>query len=256
MNFSLISFKIENSKPMDFGDILSKSFDLFQKVWVQGFLMVLVMFVVMMAVVGIIVFPLTIFTNGEFIDLENTSKVIEGIILIVSMIMLFFVIFAIMIGFTAGFFTVCKEKDLGENSGSGDLFRFFSRKYILKTYILGTIYFGIMIVGYALCFFPLLYLSVPLSYLIVIYAFNPELSVSEIVKLSFKIGNKNWIMTFLLTLVAGMIAQMGVFLCGVGILFTVAYTYVPMYLSYKAFVGFEKEDEIDEIGQTEEWIND
>ncbi len=45
MNFTAIARKIEESDSLDFGSIFSKSIELFKKVWVQGFIVVLLTFV-------------------------------------------------------------------------------------------------------------------------------------------------------------------------------------------------------------------
>ena len=54
-----------------------------------------------------------------------------------------------------------------------------------------------------LCIIPVIYVFVPLSYIFVVYAFNPDKSVSEIIKLSFDLGNRKWLMSFGLLIVSG-----------------------------------------------------
>lgn len=86
--------------------------------------------------------------------------------------------------------------------------------------------FGIAILSAILCYIPLIYTVVPLSYFALIFAFNPELSVGDIVKTSFKLGNKKWLISFGLIIVASLLAQIvGFLLCGIGVLFTTLYTY-------------------------------
>lgn len=46
MNFHQVSEKIDSADSLDFGSIFSASIELFKKVWVQGFIVVLLTFVV------------------------------------------------------------------------------------------------------------------------------------------------------------------------------------------------------------------
>ena len=82
-----------------------------------------------------------------------------------------------------------------------------------------------------------------------------EMGIDEIkiVKASFKLGNKKWLLTFGLLFVSGLLAEIvGLLMCGIGILFTVAFVYHPTYLIYKDVIGFDEEHVIDEIGNTVE----
>ena len=85
---------------------------------------------------------------------------------------------------------------------------------------------------------------VPLQLVVVIFAFNPDLSVSEIIKASFKLGHKYWFVIFGLMFISGFLAQLGMFLCFVGIFFfTFSFIYIPLYYVYKDSIGFEDNDQ-------------
>lgn len=106
-----------------------------------------------------------------------------------------------------------------------------------------------MLLGYIACILPVIYLSIPLSYIAVIYVFNQELSVREIIKLAFELGNKNWFVTFGLTIVLTILAYIGAIVtCGIGFMFTFSIILIPHYLIYKHAIGFEEINEIDSIG--------
>ena len=80
------------------------------------------------------------------------------------------------------------------------------------------------------------------------FAFNPEFSVGEIVKGSFAIGNKKWLLVFGLLIVSSLLAQIvGMILCGIGVFFTAAFVYHPIYLVYKNVVGFEDDNAVNHI---------
>ena len=102
-------------------------------------------------------------------------------------------------------------------------------------------------------YIPMIYLIVPFSLFAIIFAFNPELSVGDIVKVSFKLGHKKWLLIFGLIFVSSLLAQIvGFILCGIGALFTAAFVYHPTYLIYKDVIGFDNDDEINTIGEANE----
>ena len=62
----------------------------------------------------------------------------------------------------------------------------------------------------------------------------------EIVKASFQLGNKNWLVIFGLIIVMGIVAELGIILCGIGLLFTAMLSKIPLYFIYKDGVGFKE----------------
>jgi len=72
------------------------------------------------------------------------------------------------------------------------------------------------------------------------FAFNEELSPTEMLKASFQLGNKNWLVIFGLLIVMGLMAQLGILLCGIGILFTAILAKIPVYYIYNDGVGLSK----------------
>ncbi|MBB1489703.1 hypothetical protein H4O21_24140, partial [Oceanospirillum sp. D5] len=142
-------------------------------------------------------------------------------------LMFVFSFFAMIIGvgFKAAFFRICKQKEFNEAVGDDYLY-FFKKPYLGKTVKVGAATFLITIVAYLLCVLPVIYAVVPISIINVIYAFNPDLSVSEIVKAGFKLGNKKWLITFGLMLVAGFLAgAVRMLMCFIGVLATSAFSY-------------------------------
>lgn len=112
-------------------------------------------------------------------------------------------------------------------------------------------YLGISLLATLLCFFPIIYVMVPLNLLVVIYAFNPDMSNSDMIKASFELGNKKWLITFGLVIIASILAQIvGSILCGIGILFTACFAYIPPYFIYKKVIGFH-EGSLEVIGTEE-----
>lgn len=241
--------KIEASKELDFGDIFSRSIDLFKKVWVQGLVMLLLTLALMLPFYLILYLPLIAMGIWEPENFANGGFEM-AFLLPFYLIILVFSMFAMIIGFglKSGFYRICKQKDFNEASKE-DYFYYFKKPYLLKTIKLSLMSFGIALVATLLCVFPIIYAMVPIALINVVYAFNPDMEASNIVKASFKLGNKKWLITFGLIFIAGILAQfVGMLMCFVGVLFTASFAYLPLYFIYKDVVGYEQMDVIEEIG--------
>ena len=247
MTFQEFERRLLKVKTLDFGVILDHSFNLFKKVWLQGFLMVLIMVifgvVVALAFVSIGLIP-NPYDVGDFQGLNFFKFYATSALKNFPQTL---VVTPVMLGLMAGFYRICKQVDLTETK-KDDLFYFFKGENSRKVMILGLIYSLVGAVAQAFFLIPYIYVSIPLLFFPVILAFNPELSEVEIVKLSFKLGTKKWFLTFGLLFITGIIAMLGILACGVGVLFTMSLVYLPVYLIYKDVIGFDDFDEIDQIG--------
>lgn len=146
-----------------------------------------------------------------------------------------------------------KKMDFNESVTTSDFFYFLKGKYLSKTFALMLVSILIAIPSALLCYVPLIYVIVPMSFFVIMFAFNPELSVGDIVKVSFKLGNKKWLLAFGLMIISSLVAQIvGLVLCGIGVLFTSAFVYHPVYLIYKDVIGFDDDTEIQKIGVSSE----
>ena len=116
---------------------------------------------------------------------------------------------------------------------------FFKSQYIIKAFGLSILTLLIAIVAMLACYLPLFYVMVPLTLLVVIFAFNPDMSNLDLLKLSFKLGTKKWLITFGLVIVSSILAELvGLLLCGIGIFATASFIYLPTYFIYKDTIGF------------------
>ena len=254
MKEHLIFSKIQNGNSPDFGDVFSKSIELFKKVWLQGFIHLLLNFVVIipliiilyivLAVAGISFFGTSALLQDEGLagltnSLASTTLSVFGVILIILISIIFFVTaFIIQTAIRAHFYKVCKQTDLDEVV-STDYFSFLKKQYVKKLMVLSICYFIIVALASALCFLPLLYVMVPLQFFVVIFAFNPEMKAEEIVRASFIFGNKVWGVTFGLLIISFILSYIAGFLaCGIGLYVTLSFILVPLYYVYKDGIGF------------------
>ncbi|MFS4468542.1 hypothetical protein [Maribacter sp. 2210JD10-5] len=242
MNLDELNHVIKQKPSLEFGSIFSRSIDLFQKVWVQGFITLLLTLVTIIPFYVMIYIPLIAagITDPEMLRSEDPPAIV-----IISMVVLFpIVMIGIMtfnLALQAAFFRICKQKDMGLIAND-DYFYYFKDGRLGKILTLSLIMIGLSILGALACGIGIIYLVVPMSLFPVFLAFNEELSAMEMVKSSFALGNKNWLVIFGLLIVMGFIAELGVILCFVGVLFTAMLAKIPTYFIYKDGVGFSDTD--------------
>ena len=244
MNFTELEQKINENKSIDFGDIFSKSIELFKKTWQQGLVHMLLSIGLVLGVMALVFVPMFltgVIDPSAFQSLESGDPDFRGII--IFYIILFPVIFIASIFsmlLNMAFYRIIKQIDLGEPASNVSFGMFFKSEFFVKALVLSIIGFVISIVAMLACYLPLFYVMIPLTLLIPIFSFNPEMSTSDLLKASFKLGTKKWLITFGLLLVSGILAELvGLILCGIGIFVTMSFVYLPTYFVYKDTVGFD-----------------
>ncbi|MDP5081775.1 MAG: hypothetical protein NWP87_03895 [Winogradskyella sp.] len=248
--------RIQNAKNLDFGTLLSQSIELFKKVWVQGLVTLLLNLVLAIPFIMVVYIPLIFMGFFEaysssydmydpYLEPEFSPMMIFSLILVYMFLLI--AMSTIGFGLKAAFYRICKLKDLNQ-IGSEDYFYFFKKPYLAKTIKLGLAFSGISIVATLLCFFPLIYVIVPLSFMVIVYGFNPDLSISEIITLGFALGNKKWLIAFGLMIVSGFLAGIvGMLMCCIGIYVTASFSYLPHYFIYKDVIGFDDEEALERL---------
>ena len=241
MNFKELENHIKNNDPLDFGTIFSNSIDLFKKVWLQGFVVVLLTFLTIVPFYVLIYIPLLIagVSDPEMFKSEEMPPEIL-LPMVILMPLVFLGIMTVSLLLNAAFLRICKNNDQNI-SLSDSYFYYFKKEYILKSLVLSLIMLGLMLLGMLACGLGIFYLVVPISLIPAFLAFEKELSAMEIVKSSFTLGNKNWLVIFGLIIVMGLVAEMGILLCFVGVFFTAMLAKIPVYFMYKDAVGFSSE---------------
>ena len=257
MTLQEVQTRIRNARELDFGTVLSECIELFKKFWLQGFLTIIIVMLISVPIAflwGMMteVLGLVTPTVMDFNDLNVDS--ISKFYGFSSLYNLPISILTGMIqmGVYAGFYRMVKIKDV-EKGGSEEYFYFFKQEYLGKLLLLSIINSAISIVAVFLCFLPYIYVIVPLMYFSVVFAFNSEKPAEDILKASFQIGNKMWLITFGSILVCGFLGFLGIIACFIGILFTISIAFFPCYVIYREIVGFEDTSEINEIGKIQEF---
>jgi len=263
MNFLELEQKINKNKPLDFGDVFSKSIELFKKVWLQGLIQYILTGVLMIPIVLVLYIPMMMvmiplgLMNENIESFEELSLglgIVAGVGMFVLYIIAIVLMFSVQLIMRAAFYKICKDKDANPNVSSDEYFFYFKKKYLKKIIVLSFISIGAIVLGMICFVIPALILMVPLSYLSIVFAFNPELSAKEIFKTALKLGMKKWWITVFLLIVASFLATfVGFLACFVGVYVTASFVYLPTYFVYEETVGFGKDSsefqEIEQIGE-------
>ncbi|WP_353778213.1 hypothetical protein [Winogradskyella sp. 3972H.M.0a.05] len=250
MSVQDIQQKIQNAKALDFGNIFNDSIELFKKVWVQGLVVRLLMIVLSIPLYFVAYIPMIFFgiLSGS---LASSSLEELGFLalIVMSLIMLFLSLILMVMQFAlyAAFYRICMHKDLNIMERE-DYFYFFKKRYFSKMFKLCIAVFGISILASLLCVIPLIYAMIPLAFINVIFAFNPEKSISDIIRIAFDLGNKKWLITFGLVMVTLVLAIIfGFLMCLIGTIVTYSFVMLPLYFVYKEVVGFSDDNDQDKI---------
>ncbi|WP_273568121.1 hypothetical protein [Maribacter halichondriae] len=237
MNFDAVTERIRSSTHLDFGSIFNRAIELFKKVWLQGFVTLLLTFVVILPFYVLFYIPFIAagITDPEMMRTEELPPEVFIPMLILGPILMIAAM-TISIALNAAFLRICRQKDLNENSRE-DYFFYLKKGYLGKSMTLALLVFGISILGMLACGVGLIYVMVPISIIPAFLAFDEELSPMEIVKAGFALGNKNWLVIFGLVFLMGILAELGILLCCVGILFTAMLSKIPAYFIYKDSIG-------------------
>lgn len=262
MNFTELEQKIIECKNLDFGDVFNKSITLFKKTWLQGLIVYILSGVLMVPVMLVIYIPVLLIAvplgvlNEDMNFNEDVGAglmIAGGVLLFVLYIIAMVLMVSVQLIMRAAFYKICKDKDANPSASSDEFFFYFKKKYFKKIVMLSFMTITAIILG-AICFVvPALILAIPLFYLPIVFAYNPELSAKEIFKIALKLGMKKWWLTMLLLIVAGLLAMfVGFLACFIGVYVTASFVYLPAYFVYKDTVGFggssDRFQEIEQIG--------
>jgi hypothetical protein len=240
--------KISNAKELDFGDIISETIEVFKKVWLKG-LITIVLIIIPVFLIGFLLGLLGLGTDPYLFDngFDITAIASYYSSNVIYNIPQTIIGSTLTLAYVAAFYRICKSIITGENE-TDNFFYFFTKEHFVKVFILGIIYTAIATVAQLLFFVPYLYVFVPLSYFAVVLSQNTNLSEIEIIKVSFALGNKKWLLTFGTMLVAGILGMLGIIGCFVGLFLTISIVYLPSLLIYRSVIGFNETSPIDEIG--------
>ena len=167
--------KIERAKELDFGTIFSESIELFKKTWLQGFLMILFTMLIMLPLIIVFYVPLigAVIAQQEsgYADTDGfeTFFASMSVLYIIFVIVGALVAGAVTVAINAGFYRIMRKLDYNETVATSDFFYFVKKQYLSKTFMLMLVSILIAIPSALLCYIPLIYMIVPLSFFAAIF---------------------------------------------------------------------------------------
>jgi len=243
--------KIENSKSVDFGDVISKSFELYQKYFTQGLTHSLIALLVVIPFLIVIYLPLIpiyaemLQNSGDpyytpsFVDDYSVGIIVVWYLLI---FVFSFLMQLVNMSIFGHFMKFLRNEDTGRNEEIGSYFTLL-KDHFGKLLLLSLASMGIAILAALLCYLPIFYVMVPLHWIFPIFIFNEKLSVSDTIKAAFKFANKHWLLFFGLGFVCGILASLGAIVCYIGMIATMFFTYIATYVTYRDSIGFDDSSE-------------
>jgi hypothetical protein len=184
--------------------------------------------------------PLLFFNFINFSDFSNNSVPLQFGTAAVIYYGLTVVLAVVSSFLTFGFFRVIRQMDKGEDFKTVYFFYFFNTERIKKALLVVLANVAVVILALLLCVFPVFYVVIPLMFVTPIFVYNPELSISEVLKSSFALGHKKWGITFLISLLNIIALYVLILLtCGLGSLFFGCFLQMPIYVLYKKIISFD-----------------
>ncbi|MCT2408367.1 hypothetical protein NZD88_12520 [Chryseobacterium antibioticum] len=209
------------------------------------------------------------FNIGKYLSqgTELFKKDIGGFI--VATLLLFVISFIPFCGILGlgNFYKICKKVDEGQQVSAGDIFDFTDFVVYLKLFLLILAICIVVMIPIQLTLVPFLLaadveggqvsdtgaallaggmglwimlimivfmiLSISMYFVQPLISLYRITSVREAYRLSWKIARKNFFMIFLFSIVVGIISQLGMIVCGIGILFTIPLGICMKYAAYK-----------------------
>ena len=240
--------KIANAPKPDFGDILTRSFELFKKVWQECLKHGLITIAVAIPIIILVYAPfapmyiemIDASINGHYYEPELDFPPVMIVVYIIVIFLVTFLMQVVSLAITAHFYKVCQREDTGQPIEVGGYFTYM-RSYFGKMLLLSLATMGIALAAALLCYLPIFYVMVPLQLIAPIFAFNKKLSAGAIIRASFKLGNRFWLIIFGLIILSSIMAQLGILVCFIGVFVTAFFVHIPMYYLYKDTIGFEND---------------
>jgi len=149
MNLQDLTAKIMEHNPLDFGNIFGRSIELFKKVWLQGFLTLLLTFALILPFYILLYIPLISagITDSEMLKSEEISPALAIAILFTVLLL---GTMTISTALNAAFLRIFHLKDIGSTEAD-DYFFFLKNGRWKKSLVLGLFVFGLSVVGMVLC---------------------------------------------------------------------------------------------------------
>ena len=217
---------------LDLGDCISRAWNLVKNnLWPIVGTSALVFF----AMIGINqLFGLI--TNPIINDMVAAQKVnVRGLLIVAGVTIISAPVSTI---FMAGLFQYYLKLIRGEMTGMGDAFAGFGAR-TGQLILLSLVQMTLVVVGYACCLLPGIYLTVA-WYFAIPLVMDRRLDFWSAMQLSRQLVSKHWFVVFAAMLVFGLVAMLGILACGIGILVSLPVGTLALMYAYETIFGAQK----------------
>jgi uncharacterized membrane protein len=215
----------EGDYNLDIGDCISRGWALVKgNFWPTVGVTALVM-----VTMGVVNQVFGLFTRPAINDMVEQHQFSAGDIAVVVLVTI--VSAPVYSIFTAGLFKYYLKLIRGESAGVGDAFAGFGAS-TGQLVMLSVVQMILMLIGYALCFIPGIYLAVA-WYFAIPLVIDKQMGFWEAMELSRKMASKHWFLIFGFLIVYGLLAVAGVIACCVGIFVTMPIGFAALMYAYE-----------------------
>lgn len=245
---------------LEFGDVLSQTFNNYQKiVWISGaglLLLAVVFFGIVIGLAGVFIGLDAFGRNMADFNIQNFTAAGIIVTLIGGAIAI-----ALVKPFYAGILRVAHHADVRKEFDFSTLFYYYKSEY-LKEIVISGIIIGIFSNGIstALEVSGIPFVGSIISYLILLLMLftTPliifgNLKAIEAIQGSLMLVSRNFFIILALMLLALVLAMFGVIAFCIGILFSAPIIFSMQYIIYANAIGIEDKNELDDIGISSEY---
>ncbi|KIA85029.1 beta-carotene 15,15'-monooxygenase [Kaistella solincola] len=228
-------FKQSNGPERSAGAIIAHAFDIYKGIFLYAIGAFLLMFLI-----SFLIQPISGFQSEELLEeIQNSPETLSENMWSIPGIRTYYglsgLVTLLLAPFYVGIIYLANKYNLNERLDFSDIFIGFKQNFL--NIVLYTLVMSIALgISFAMCFVPGLFVLpfFMLGYPILLFE---NASFSDALKKSFNIAKENY-GVFLGTSLLGLLVSIcGVFLCGIGIVFTMPIFLVVMYSLYVAFCG-------------------
>lgn len=155
--------------------------------------------------------------------------------------------------FAAGFMRMCKEADFTGRAAFSGVFYYFRMPYLVNLLVVSllisvvslSISFGLQqldLIGSILNYIVMIVVHTLTAFAVSLVIFA-DAGPLQAIGTSIKLASKNFFMVLAMALVGGIIGFLGVFVCCIGLFFTLSFIYMVNYILYRQAIGFEEMQE-------------
>jgi uncharacterized membrane protein len=215
----------EGDYELDIGDCISKGWELVKK----NFWPVVGVTALVMLAMGAVNQIFGLFSRSAINEMVVQHQFTPGAIAIVIAVTI--ISAPVYTVFTAGLFKYFLKLIRGESAGVGDAFSGFGPS-IGQLIVFSVVQMILLLIGYALCIIPGIYLSVA-WYFAIPLIIDRRMNFWEAMELSRKMVNKHWIIIFAFLIVYGLLALAGMIACCIGIFVTMPIGFAALMYAYE-----------------------